>query len=709
MSTWQRRIRFGIAALGIGFAVFVYLSIRKTAPPSRPPSVERLDPTASMEGTGGTSRKLKADKEDYRVDYEKILSYPDGRQKLLKVKVFVDQRAGHNFNITGQEAEAVGEKQDRVLIKGQVEFSSDDGLQAKTDEATYEQGTGMIRAPGPFQFTQRGMSGTSVGMTYDKAGDTLSLLEKVVLKSTPDKPGEDPIGIESGSAIFSRGENQIDFDGTFSATSGKRKFDSDSATALLVDDGSRMRMLEMRGRARISGIGEGGGALKDLAADTINMEFLDDGRTLSGAVLIGGAVIKLGGEGTADRRFGGEWIDVRLAPDGVTVNGLTARGNALLELPAEKTDPARTIHADSAAAKGEPGKGLNSATFSDNVEYREAAAAKPGGQPTTRVARSKTLTVAVQPGFSAIDDARFEGAVRFEDGPTRAAAGQARYSVPKGLLILDGVDSTTGLKPRVNDDQVSIQGQHVEVALAGRKINARGDVSSVILGTSPSAAAGTRTVHRPAMLKADQSVFATSGTMDYDGVSGKAIYEGSTRLWQGDTAIQGERLTMDDQSGDLTAHGSVRTVFVMDQEDAATKKTTRSQSVGRADDMKYEDAVRRLTYTGAAQMGGVQGDLRGDKIEVYLNASGNEMDRIEAYAKVTLKSEGRTATGDRLTYFSADERYEMLGAPVKIVEECRETIGRSLTFFRSADRILVDGREERRTETKGGAKCGEPR
>jgi len=40
---------------------------------------------------------------------------------------------------------------------------------------------------------------------------------------------------------------------------------------------------------------------------------------------------------------------------------------------------------------------------------------------------------------------------------------------------------------------------------------------------------------------------------------------------------------------------------------------------------------------------------------------------------------------------------------VTIVEECRETTGKTLTFFRSIDRIIVDGNEEIRTFTKQGA------
>ena len=68
----------------------------------------------------------------------------------------------------------------------------------------------------------------------------------------------------------------------------------------------------------------------------------------------------------------------------------------------------------------------------------------------------------------------------------------------------------------------------------------------------------------------------------------------------------------------------------------------------------------------------------------------------------------RVATGDRLTYFAEDERYVMSGIatmPVTIVEQCRETSGRTMTFFKSTERIIVDGREEVRTQSRRAASC----
>jgi len=112
-----------------------------------------------------------------------------------------------------------------------------------------------------------------------------------------------------------------------------------------------------------------------------------------------------------------------------------------------------------------------------------------------------------------------------------------------------------------------------------------------------------------------------------------------------------------------------------------------------------------------AQLSGPQGDLQADRIEVVLAPQSNEFQRLEAHMDVRLKIDTRTARGARLTYHADEERYVLTGTatePVKVVESCRETTGKTLIFFRSTDRILVDGNEEIRTQTKGGGPCSQP-
>ena len=50
----------------------------------------------------------------------------------------------------------------------------------------------------------------------------------------------------------------------------------------------------------------------------------------------------------------------------------------------------------------------------------------------------------------------------------------------------------------------------------------------------------------------------------------------------------------------------------------------------------------------------------------------------------------------------------LTGTPVQFTEDCRVTTGRTLTFFGSAGRIIVDGNDATRTTTKGGGRCAPP-
>jgi lipopolysaccharide export system protein LptA len=193
--------------------------------------------------------------------------------------------------------------------------------------------------------------------------------------------------------------------------------------------------------------------------------------------------------------------------------------------------------------------------------------------------------------------------------------------------------------------------------------------------------------------------------LDYQGSQGQAIYTGNATMWQGETAVRANSITIDQSKGDFLASGNAGSTIVLDT----------GNSIARAAEIRYADAAHTITYTSTknaagvvtaqAQLSGPQGDLRADRIEVLLAPQGGHIDRLEAYTNVSLKLEIRTAAGERLTYFADEERYVMSGAgtkSVKVTEACRETTGRTLTFFKSTDRIIVDGNEEQRTQTRNG-------
>jgi LPS export ABC transporter protein LptC len=708
MTPWQRRLRAAIAVFGVGFAILIYFAIRHPSPPAeRPRPVEREDPSAAMESTGCEILQLRGTKEDFRVECERSLSYEGGRQRLAGVRIFVTQRQSRDFRITSREAE-IGDNQQQINLKGDVEMTTSDGLVVRAPEASYNQGEGILRASGAVSFVRGRQSGTAVGMTYEKDRNLLWLLDQAVLKMEGAAPGDPPVDITAGAAGFARPDHYVRFERGFRLVNGARVLESDEATAYLTEDESHVQMLEMRGHSRVSGMGDTAGALRGMTSQDMNLEFAQDGRTLVAATLSRDASIEVAGTGADSRKIAGNWMDAQMAPDGTTVTSLLARENVSLELPKDADNPARTITALELVARGEEGQGLRTAGFTDNVRFTEVRTGAAGAAPVTRTARSKTLDLAVQPGFGAVDEAKFTGSVRFEEGTIQAAAATARYVVKGSVLELEGRDETTDQLPQVSDERIAIVAQKLTVTLEGRKIEASGDVRSTmraLVAPAPGAAADEK---RPSMLKADQPVQATASTLSYDGSKKQATYTTGARLWQGDTAIQGDAITIDDGTGNLTATGKARSVFMLSQEKDASGKETRTPTISSASELKYEEAARRAAYTTDAHVAGPQGDLRAGKVELYLAASGTDLDRVEGYGTVTLQLDARQATGDRLTYFTADQRYLMSGSPVRLTAQCRDTVGRALTFFRSNDTIIVDGNNVFRTFTRGGAKCEEP-
>jgi lipopolysaccharide transport protein LptA/LPS export ABC transporter protein LptC len=721
MLSWQRRLRIALGLFVVAFAIVLVASFRHSSRRAAPPpSVPKADAKAIVQGTKGHVVWSSGSQLDVLVDYEQLLSYSDGSSKLSGVTAKLPQREKRDFTIKAREAR-IGNNQEAMDLEGAIELTSNDGLVLRTERASYTKSESLVRAPGPVSFSQNRTSGTSVGMTYDQRADVLGLLDQAVIHVAADEKGQGAADIESGAATFARRDKFIHFERGVKIVRGGETTTTEDAVAYLTEDGEHVRLFALRGSSRVVGEGKTAGSLKAMAARDIDLAYAPDGQTLQHAVLTGGGTIEIASDTPAAvRRIAGESIDLTLAPDGATITGLVARERVRLDLPAENGTPARVIRSAALQGSGEAGKGLTSAVFSGGdglVEFRET----PPAPAAARVARSSTMTLAMQGGFSSIESAQFAGGVRFEEGDLSAVAREATYALAKGTLKLTGSDAKTGRPPQVVDEQATIEAKKIDIALEGRKIVAVDAVKSDLRpkkapaaaapaapqggrGATPKEAGQTRL---PAIMKQDQPVSATADRMDYDGDASHATYTGHAQLWQGETTVKGDRVVLDDQKGDLSAFGNVVTTMMLEQANDRTKAKEQVRSTARAKEMVYTDEARRAVYTGGAHLNGPQGDLAADKIELYLKESGSEVDRLEAYTSVNLKTpEGRKATGARLTYVSADERYTMTGPAVKITEECRETTGKTLTFFRSVDRIIVDGNEQRRTETKGVGACG---
>ncbi len=709
MTRWQRRVRLIIAVTAIAFAVVVASQLRRrTPPPAESTPISRSDPKASVESTSGRSFRVNLEQEEVRIEWDRASQYEDGTSRMLGVTVVTERAGGRTFTMTAPEARA-GKNELDIEMSGGVLVSVSDGMVIQTDHATYTDGDGLVRADGPLTFSRGRMTGSGVGMTYNKNADTLTIFDHVDVRMQPDAHGKDAIAITSGTAVFTRPERIIRLDHGVKVVRDLETTESVAAVAHLSADEQQIEGLDLRGGSRVTGSRNEPGTLKSLAGGDVDLTYATGGQTIERAALKGNAVIDVSAErGETRRQISANTIDVTLARDGSTPTAVAARDKVQLTVPAGKGEAARTITADAMDATGNERQGLTAARFNGAVQFVER------GADVSRTARSAALIVQMGRGLSTIDEATFSRTVRFEEGTMAATAAAVRYALAKGTLELTGEPGS--LEPRVQNERLDVSAVHIDVDLDGPQVTAVGNVTSTLRpakkqpggGAPGKGKEGQADPKVPSMLKQDEEVHVTAGDLHYDGRASKATYSENASLWQGETKIKAASIVVDDKTGDLTATGgAITNVMILQEGD--DKKKERIPSKGSAKEFTYKEALRRATYTGDANLVDREGDVKATTIELYLKESGDEIDRVEAHQHVvvTLLEKHRTATGDNLKYFADDERYEMTGQPVTIVDECgRKDTGLTLTFFRVTDRILLNGNPQFLTQTKSdGSSC----
>ncbi len=794
MARWHQAARLALGLFAIFFAVGVYLSIRPRI--NRAPVNERarLDPKATFESTAGEVILFKGSKQDVKIQYKTRITYSTGRTIFNQARITVLQRGGRDFDATSNEAE-VADNQSQMDMRGNVVVNASDGLIVKGDSATYTQSDETMKMPGPVNFERKRMKGTSVGATYDRNRDVLWLLDQAHITVAPDEKGQGSADVTSGGAGYARKDRYIRFERNVKMLRGTQAVESASAVAYLQEKEDKLQTLELRGNSRVMGVGSGPNSLQAMTARDINLGYGPDGEKLQKATLIGDAVVQMANaQGQPGQKLTGQSQDITIGPDGNTLIGLSARERVQLDLPGDANTPARQIKAASLEAVAEPGQtALSRARFSDHVEFHEAQPATATAAAVDRLVRAPLLDAKVQPGLSGIDEALFSGGVNIHDGTRDASGPTMSYIVAKGQFGFSGpvVPGRPGI--HIADDRIIIDAQKVDWTVDGKNMVADGDVKSVLKanqkqgdaaatngkqaaaakpaaapaqtqkpagGAAAQPAAGSNDFKQPGILANDQPTNVTSKHLVYDSETGHADYTGDSWLWQQETSIKADNITVDQKTGNLSASGTVRSTMRLENmeddskggkstdgkgtdghaaagaksgtgagQNAKSGKDAKSKSASgdpnekkgtlttaTASEMVYDDSAHKATYNTDAHMVGEQGDLKADKIEMYLDESGKGLQRLEAYTKVFFSgktAEGfmRRGTGARLTYFSDDGRYVMNGVPAhvqqQLPQECRESTGQTLTFFKPADSVTVDGNAETRTQTKTGGTCPE--
>ncbi len=738
---WQGVTRLVLVLGLVAFGTAVSLGVRERVEPAAAIGVERDDPEALAEIRGAQVTQAAGELRDYTINAGLQQPYEDETLRFSNgFRLEVPEQADRDgVLVTGGEAR-VDANQDRFVITraesagddavgdptAPVHVTVSDGLGAETDTAIYSRRDGTVSMPGATTLRRTGMTAFGRQVTVD-TNRSLATLDGEAHVSLAGDDGRATIDIWSDLAVLAHDDGYMNFDGGTRVSTGTQFLEADHTTAHFGADETALERLELHEHARIYTPTPEPGALREMLARDMTLAFEDTTRVLEQAILSGGTVIELAGVDTVTgATIRAATMAVTMSPDGADVAEIEAHDGVVLALPDAADGASQEIRATGFVSQGTPETGLNSVQFTEAVEYREQRAATATGRAVNRVIRADRLEAGVKPGLSGLLTAQFLGNVRFEEDDRTATADDVVYDVIGGIVTFNTVGEA-GRGPTVTDDGIRIDASTLTLSVDGSAIEATGDVRTVLTPeTAPrDGATGVTESTLPALLDSAQQTFVTAGGLTYDPDVGQAAYTGGARLWQGATFFAGDTVSLDDQTGGLSASGSVTTTIQLVRFQESTGTSAVSLTHAAADEFLYDDAARQATYDGNAVLLSDAGDMKADRIDVFLQADGRTLDRFEATGNVKLQLDGRWATGDLLVYDELTGRYDMEGAPVQIVEEvepeepaepappprrgtpppvpsCSTMEGRKLTFYRSGDTVTVDGQQVLRTESKSG-------
>jgi lipopolysaccharide export system protein LptA len=361
-----------------------------------------------------------------------------------------------------------------------------------------------------------------------------------------------------------------------------------------------------------------------------------------------------------------------------------------------------------ATLHGEPDAKIVSSVLDAN----KVASGKPGapGQPD-RVSTSQMLDVVFLPegGVSSITQT---GDLAYVDGPQRAWAQRGEYTTADQMLVLIG-------SPRVIDNGMTTTAQTMRMNRATGDAMAEGNVKSTYSDLKPQPDG--------AMFASSDPIHVTSRSMAAHRSAAIAVYTGDARLWQNANVVEAPTLQFDRDHRSLIAQAegaelrsappqslaqSVSTILV--QVDKSGKVTPVHITSAR---LNYVDAERKIFLDGGVTAKATDATMTSQQMTVFLRprsqlqpgqsqpgvgpGTPGQIERIIAQNNVVVTEPTRHATGDRLVYTSADDKFVLTGGPPSIFDaEQGKTTGDSLTFYRHDDRVLVESKGTSPTVTR---------
>ena len=341
----------------------------------------------------------------------------------------------------------------------------------------------------------------------------------------------------------------------------------------------------------------------------------------------------------------------------------------------------------------------------------------PGAPSQITTAKRGVAHLLVNGGWSQID---LSENVKFREGDRSGQADHAVSMSANQVTILTGQavvrDASTETRAANIIFMQATGDIRAEGGVRSRTFPAR-SVNSQVSGTPPPQVSGSipQFSNGPANITAEK--------MQANAKSGRALYSGHARLWQGDSVLEADSIELLQKSRQLNAVGKVRSVFPQAAGHEATGSSVANKSLKKAslwhiasDTLTYLDLDNRAHLEGNVVVQSEVQRMRSDDLDLYFTrandagaaekgsnagAGPQQISRAVGTGGVVVDEQTRKATAERAEYTAADGKFVMSGGTPTLFDGTQgTTTGRQLTFFLADDTIIVDSEKGSRTLTK---------
>ena len=725
--------------------------------------------TVQQQSDQTTFSKVEGDRTIFTVRASHATEYKAQNSYLLEdVWITIYGRAGNrNDNIHTRQC-SYQPTTGAVRCEGDVQIdlaganpppgNADRTIHVTTRDLTFNRESGEASTPEPVAFRFPQGQGHAVGVIYSSEKSIVLLEHDVQMDLAPsDRTSGLPVKVTGGSLEIRRDEHKVVLSGPAHASQGSRELSADKITIDL-DEDFRAQHALAEGQPVIHSAGSGG---KVTVSANQFEAFLNPAGWIE-KMLAEGNVEGSREAPTGTDHFSSARVELAMAPQNIIRTMTTSGGTVLVsQLDSQsrtlKTESLRAIFGagkQGAQPRVQSAETLAPATIEmkSGSEITELHAKKfvtefdsdgrmaklfghsgteidrTLGNAAPQVSTAKELVAAFGANgeWETLDET---GNVHFQQTDRQATAERARIVSSTGDMTLDG-------SPVLFDSTSRTTARSILINQKSGEIRATGGVASTYVSSA----------QNPVVDMGAGPAHITSASLTASNTTGRALYSGHARMWQGESVLDAEQIEIWREEKKLVASGGVVAIFPQapgqfaqtpanstKTSPATAAKQSSKSALGlqptqtgptmwhiRAPELTYWSDSGKAHLERGVTASSQQGSLRSPTLDVFLTPAqssqtgstpasnrpasapgGRQLDRALALGGVVVMQGDRRGTAEQAEYTASDGKFVLSGGKPTLTDASSDTTtGHSLTFFVANDTILIDSKESSRTLTR---------